>query len=147
MSSSDNADYNAWKLWFEKLFPFVHDGKIIPIGHSLSTIFLAKYLSENWFPKPVHAIHFVGSVFDGEGIIDEGMANFILNPDNISIIENITKNIHLYHSVDDPVCPWRNVEKYQKHLPSAQLHRFEGRWHFLDATFPEIFEEIKQGIN
>jgi hypothetical protein len=31
MPASDDADYNAWKIWFEKLFPFLHDGKIILI--------------------------------------------------------------------------------------------------------------------
>lgn len=146
MPASDDADYLAWKIWFEKLFPFLHGGKIILIGHSLGTIFLAKYLSENAFPKPVHAIHLVGSVFDGEGIIDEGMANFILDPAKVSDIEKVTTNIYLYHSVDDPVCPWRNVEKYQKYLPHAQLHRFTDRWHFLDATFPELLEQLKKEI-
>lgn len=146
MPASDDADYVAWKIWFEKMFPYLGDNKIILIGHSLWTIFLAKYLSENIFPKPIYSLHLVGSVFDGEDITDEWMANFILQPELLSKIPHITQNIHLYHSVDDPICPWKNVEKYQTYFPDAQLHRFENRGHFLDMTFPELLEQLKKEI-
>lgn len=35
MPASDDADYVAWKIWFEKMFPYLGDNKIILIGHSL----------------------------------------------------------------------------------------------------------------
>ena len=45
-----NSKYNEWIIWFEKLFPYLKD-TVVLVGHSLGGIFLAKYLSENGFPK------------------------------------------------------------------------------------------------
>lgn len=75
------------------------------------------------------------------------MANFILQPELLSKIPYITQNIHLYHSFDDPICPWKNVLKYQTYFPDAQLHSFENRGHFLDMTFPELLEQLKKEIS
>ncbi|HRZ30232.1 MAG TPA: hypothetical protein P5274_00975 [Candidatus Paceibacterota bacterium] len=45
-----NAKYEEWKIWFNKLLPLLNN-KVVLIGHSLGGIFLAKYLSDNGFPK------------------------------------------------------------------------------------------------
>lgn len=50
MPNKRNAKYYEWKIWFEKLFPFLKDNVIL-VGSSLGGIFLTKYLSENVFPK------------------------------------------------------------------------------------------------
>ncbi len=147
MPASDDADYIAWKIWFEKLFPYLGDERIILIGHSLGTIFLVKYLSENTFPKPVTVLHLVGSVFDGEDIEVEDIGNFALQPEKLKNVVEQVKNIQLWHSSDDDCCPWKNVEKYMKYFPDAQLHKFENKGHFIDSTFPELFEQIKKEIS
>jgi len=46
MPNSSNAKYLEWKIWFEKLLPFINQ-EVIFVGKSLGGIFLAKYLSEN----------------------------------------------------------------------------------------------------
>ena len=50
MPLSENAKYRDWKIFFERHFPYLRNN-IILIGNSLGGIFLAKYLSENKFPK------------------------------------------------------------------------------------------------
>ena len=142
-----NAQYIAWKVWFKKLFPYLVNEPVILIGHSLGTVFLAKYLSEDWFPKMIQAIHLVWSVFDGEDIDDEDMADFILQPKLLASVEELTTNIHLYHSTDDESCPWKNVEKYQQYFPHAVLHKFTDRWHFRQSEFPELLEQIQKEIS
>lgn len=50
MPNKSNAKYVEWEIWFEKMFPFLN-GEVILVGHSLGASFLAKYLSEEQFPK------------------------------------------------------------------------------------------------
>ncbi len=71
-----NARYAEWKIWFDKLVPFLDDGVIL-VGHSLGGIFLAKYLSENKFPKTITATILISAPFDGEGD-EESLVDFIL---------------------------------------------------------------------
>ena len=72
MPAKDNADYDVWKIAFEKILSRLSaDSPIIFTARSLGTIFLVKWLSENSFIRHIDSIHLVGSVFDGEGIIDE----------------------------------------------------------------------------
>ena len=82
-----NADYDAWKIWFEKYieqyivspareeerspkdteeFSYGGSPKITIIAHSLGGIFIAKYLSENIFPVRINSLHMVAGVFDNE---------------------------------------------------------------------------------
>ena len=44
-----NARYEEWKIWFERMIPFLNDNVIL-VGHSLGGIFFVKYLSENLLP-------------------------------------------------------------------------------------------------
>src|SRR3954471_15685612 len=52
MPNDLNAKYAEWKIYFDKFLPYIKDNVIL-IGHSLGGIFLAKYLSENLFPKRI----------------------------------------------------------------------------------------------
>src|SRR3989338_8518960 len=54
MPLQNNAKYAEWKIHFERHFPKLRN-KTILIGSSLGGIFLAKYLSENKFPKKIVA--------------------------------------------------------------------------------------------
>lgn len=147
MPAKQDADYIAWKIWFEKLFPFLQPENVILIGSSLGTIFLSKYLSENIFPRTIQSLHLVWSVFDGEGIEVEDIGNFALQAEKIQNIDKQVKDIHLYHSRDDDVCPWHQVEKYMSYFWQAQLHEFADRGHFWQPEFPELLEQIQKEIS
>lgn len=58
-----NAKYEDWKIYFERYFPLLKDN-IILIGNSLGGIFLAKYLSENKFPKKILSVYLIAAPFD-----------------------------------------------------------------------------------
>src|SRR3989344_2355919 len=62
MPNKTNARFEEWKLWFEKLLPFLND-EVILIGHSLGGSFLAKYLSENNFSKKIRGIFLVSACY------------------------------------------------------------------------------------
>ena len=137
MPNSLNAKFEEWKIWFEKLFPFLNE-EVILAGHSLGGIFLAKYLSEHKFPKKIKAVMLVAAVFD----YDTGrssLASFTLP----SKLDLQTDKIILYHSKDDPIVPFSALEKYKQEFPNAVVRIFEGRGHFNQEQFPEIVEDIK----
>src|SRR3989344_5882807 len=140
MPNAKNARYPEWKIWFEKLFRLLNDNVIL-IGHSLGGIFLAKYLSENNFPKKIKSVHLVAAPYDTEHC-KESLADFALTKD----LANFTKQagkIFLYQSKDDAEVPCADVEKYKRDIPSATIEIFDDRGHFIQEEFPELVKDIK----
>jgi uncharacterized protein len=140
MPSKGNAKYAEWKLWFEKFFPYL-DSKVILVGHSLGGTFLAKYLSENEFPKTVRALFMVSAPFDDRDA-DYSLADFTL-PKNLSLLAHQAQKIFLYYSRDDRVVPFADLKKYQSALPNAIAKIFTDRGHFNQETFPELVHDIQ----
>ncbi len=138
MPNKTNAVFNEWKLWFEKLIPFLNDGVVL-VGHSVGGTFLAKYLSENKFPKRIGGVFLVGAVYDKDC---EGypLVSFSL-PSNLDLQ---TDNIFLYHSEDDPVVPFSALGNYKKALQQATVKIFRDRQHLNQAEFPELAEDVLQ---
>ncbi|MES2225816.1 MAG: alpha/beta hydrolase [Patescibacteria group bacterium] len=139
MPCKENAKYAEWKIWFEKFVPYMEDGVIL-IGHSLGGIFLAKYLSENSFPKKIAATFLVATPYNTP--TEHPRADFnILGP--LLRFEEQCGEIFLYHSKDDQIVPFSNFERYQKDLPGAHLRIFDKAGHFNDEELPEILIDIK----
>lgn len=143
MPCKQNADYIAWKIWFERHFEFFNNEDIILIGHSQWAVFLTKWLSENQFPKQVKQLHLVSWVFDDNDLDEETIGNFIFDPSNLNNIESQVNHIFIYHSKDDDIVPFRHGEELAKHLPSGNFLIFENRGHFREYNFPELLENIK----
>lgn len=140
MPNASNARYAEWKIWFEKIFPFL-EKEVILIGHSLGGIFLAKYLSENKFPKKILGTLLIAPPYDGEGS-EETLCYFNLKKD-LSRLQKQSGRIVFYHSQDDELVPTVDFKKYKKALPDAIFKEFKNRGHFNQKTFPEIVREIK----
>lgn len=140
MPNSLNARYAEWKIYFEKLFPFLGD-EVILLGHSMGGIFLTKYLSENDFPKKIKGLFLVAPPYDNQ-YCKESLADFVLQVGFEKLIKQAPR-IFIYQSKDDPEVPYQDAENYQKSLPNAKVTWFEDRGHFLGGDFPEIIEDIK----
>lgn len=139
MPNAQNAKYNEWKIWFEKITPLLSDN-IILIGHSLGGIFIAKYLEENKFPKKVKALFLIAAPYYSS---NKPLSDFTTT----TRLENVTKQaekVFLYHSKDDPVVPFENLEHYHKEIPTAEVKIFENKGHFHLKTVPELVENIKE---
>ena len=141
MPNKINAKYLEWKIWFEKYFQFLNEG-VVFVGHSLGGTFLAKYLSENSFPKKIKALLLVAAPFDAEDS-DESLNDFALPASLAKITEQVDK-IYLFHSKDDPVVPFEQVNKYKKALPNSEIIAFTDRQHFNQELFPELVELLKK---
>ena len=142
MPNKTNAKYIEWMIWFEKYFPIIKDNVIL-VGHSLGASFLAKYLSEEDFPKKIKATFFIAGPYnkdDGRDLVE-----FIPSEK----LDNLTKQggkIFLYHSKDDPVVHFSELKKFEDRIPTAQTRVFENRKHFNQEELPEIVQDIK-GLN
>lgn len=140
MPNGQNARYEAWKIWFEKILRRV-DEEVVLVGHSLGGVFLVKYLSENKIKKSIRATYLVGAPFDEGG---SGTYSREFNPPgDLSLFEEQGGRITFYHSTDDPIVPFRDFETYRTKLKEARFVSFDGRKHFFDEHFPELVEDIE----
>jgi predicted alpha/beta hydrolase family esterase len=142
MPLSENAKYEDWKMHFERHFPYLRNN-IILVGSSLGGIFLAKYLSENVFPKRIKATFLICSPFDNTVAGEDLVGGFVLGKD-LSLIEQNSKKTFMMFSKDDDIVPASHSEKYRKKLPKAIFTIFDSKnGHFKITDFPEIVKIIK----
>lgn len=140
MPNGTNARYKEWKIWFERIIPFL--GKdVIFIGHSLGGIFLAKYLSENTISKTIKATILVAAPFD-DANSEESLTDFKL-PSSLAKFSEQSGIIYLIHSKDDPIVSFEQFGKYKQALPNAKTTTFNNREHFNQEAFPEIIKLIR----
>lgn len=145
MPLQDNAKYEEWKTHFERYMEQLEDN-IILVGHSLGAIFLAKYLSENKFPKKILSVYLIAPPFDNTIIGEDLVGGFELSEDLSKIMENC-KNVNLLFSKDDDCIPISHAEKYKEKLPNANIIIYESKnGHFRIKEFPEIVEMIKEDL-
>jgi len=140
MPNPMNAKYNEWETMFNKLIPFL-DETIILVGHSLGGIFLAKYLSENDFPKKILATFLVSAPHNDKNT-EYSLVDFNLSR-SLEKFQQQGGRIFLYHSKNDPIVPFADFEKYRNDLPEARTIIFEDRGHFDQTEFPELVKDIK----
>jgi len=116
---SEDSKYNDWKINFERYIPFLKNNVIL-IGSSLGGIFLAKYLSENKFPKKILATYIICPPYDNT-LPDEDLAGGFKLKDDLSLIEKNCKNTTFIFSKDDDVVPVSHAEKYKSKLKNKNL--------------------------
>ncbi len=132
------ADYEAWKIWFEKMVPYLRDGVTL-VGHSLGGAFLFRYLSEATLPVSVRQTHLIAPVV----LPLEDCEGFYLDLASWHGFKTVPGDLHLWHSEDDTIVPIAHSERVQELYPSAVLHRFTDRFHFIGESFPEIEAVIR----
>jgi predicted alpha/beta hydrolase family esterase len=145
MPLQDNAKYEEWKIYFERYFSHLKNN-IILIGSSLGGIFLAKYLSENKFPRKILSVYLVCPPFDDTTPTEDLVGGFKLKSD-LSLIKKNCKNITLMFSKDDDVVPVSHAKKYQNKLKDARIIIYKSKnGHFKISKFPEIIKFIKEDL-
>lgn len=145
MPLKENAKYEEWKIYFERFIPFLKN-KVILIGVSLGGIFLAKYLSENKFPRKILSTYLVAAPFDGSHSNEDLVGGFGLKS-NLSLMEKNSKNLYLLFSKDDECVPVYHAEKYANKLDNAKIIVYEDKnGHFMISEFPEIVKMIKRDV-
>lgn len=137
----ENVKYSDWKIYFERFIPLLKNNVVL-IGNSLGGIFLAKYLSENKFPKKILSIYLICSPFRDRNLV----GGFRLKSD-LSLIEKNCKDVTLMFSADDEVVPVSHAEKYRNKLKNSKIIIYKSKnGHFNISKFPEIIKMIKEDI-
>ena len=145
MPCPENAQYAEWQIHFEKFFPYLWNNLIL-IGTSLGGIFLAKYLSENKFPKKILATYLICPPYDNSLPGEDLAGGFKLKAD-LSLLEKNSQNLSLLFSKDDDVVPVAHAEKFRKKLKKANFIIYESKnGHFQISEFPEIVKMIKADV-
>jgi predicted alpha/beta hydrolase family esterase len=145
MPLQDYASYNDWKIYFERFTPYLKDNVIL-IGGSLGGIFLAKYLSENKFPKKILSTYLVCPPFDNTLAGEDLAGGFKLKSD-LSLLEDNSRNLYLLFSEDDDVVPVSHAKKYGDKLKNAKIVIYKSKnGHFKISKFPEIIKMIKGDV-
>jgi len=144
------ADYESWKMMFEKMFPYLND-EIILATTSLGSTFIMKYLWENdgiLIPKTQKKARIKKLFFIAPAIEDtpnEKLGTFSFDLDLCyNKIQRWSEQIYIYHSSDDDLVPIEQSLKLKTYFPDAIFREFEHRGHFYkEAELPEIVEDIK----
>ncbi len=145
MPLHENSKYEEWKIHFERHFDQLTDN-IILIGESLGGIFLAKYLSENKFPRKILSVYLIAPPFDDTMPDYDLVGGFGLG-DDLSLIEENCENISLMFSEDDDAVPVSHSEKYKENLKNPKIIIYRDKnGHFQIQEFPEIVKLIKEDV-
>lgn len=139
MPNKTNARYSEWSARFTHLAEIIEDDCIL-IGHSLGAIFLAKYLSENKFPRRIKATVLVAAPYNDES--GEDLTDFKLDAVTEHFSEQAGKVIFFFGS-DDPVIPISEMEKFKRDVPNADYHVLSAPDHFMRVDFPELVTSLK----
>lgn len=142
----ENADYDIWKIVFEKYFIKFNSEKLIIISHSLGTIFILKYLVENGFVKKIKQLHLVSPIVSNDfqpANDPENTGTFTFDISKLSEIKEYCDEIHIWHSTDDAVCLFKNAEHIKQEISESQLHIFHDKEHFNQSTFWELFDLLR----
>jgi len=137
--NGSNAVYEEWKIYFEKLLPFLQNDVQL-VGHSLGAMFLAKYINDNPLSWPVKRIVLIAGGYDDDS--NEDLGSFKVS--SAKGISHSTIEVHLLHSKDDPVVAFHELTKFQADIPNAIVHTFSSHGHFNTETFPELLEILIQ---
>lgn len=141
MPNKQNAQYDEWKMLFEKIIALM-DEDIILVGYSLGGTFLAKYLSENTIGKRVKKVLLLGTPFDNEDMDQEPLCSFYRNGD-LQNLQRQAGELFFYHSDDDFAVPFSHLLKYKEALPQARYREMKGHNHFIQESVPELVEGIR----
>lgn len=140
MPNKTNAQYNEWKIWFDRIAEVASDECIV-VGHSLGGIFLAKYLSENTFPKKIKATILIAAPFDDETA--EDLTDFKIQHLTTRFTQQAGKIIFI-NGADDPVIPINELDKYKHELPNAEYIILPAPDHFVRPKFPELVRKLHE---
>ncbi len=135
MPNKTNADYDKWKMVFEQSLPFVTSQTIL-VGHSLGSMFLTKYLSENKLDCK--------AVF----LVSGGMWNTLDGfecPESVQNLFEMGAKVNIVHSDNDEVVKPELSYELHRCLPKAKLLITQGQSH-LNSTSPELLDLIKKEL-
>ena len=144
MPNKYNADYTKWKWVFEQSLPFITSETIL-VGHSLGSMFLTKYLSENEVDCKLVFLVSGGLWKDSEKTIPDFDSIWGLGKD-FELLKSYGNKINIVHSKDDGVVDFGRSMELKSNLTNANFLELDGFDH-LNSTCEELSNLILSRFN
>jgi uncharacterized protein len=128
--------------WSERLSEILADtdDPIVVVGHSLGGSVFLKHLAEGGRAAHVTGIVLLATPYWGESGWEAEWALPKGWPDAGTELPPT----HLFHSRDDEVIPFSQLERYRERLPDATVHPLDGRGHLYNrGDLTEILDAIR----
>lgn len=139
MPNKGFADYDSWKIMFEKIFSYLKKDYFL-VWHSLWATFLIKYLSENKIEKSPKNIFLLAPAFED----DEKEKIWTFNFSDLKSFEKYQEKSYFLHSKDDFVVDFWDFLKFKNIFKNANFIEFENKNHFLDKNFDEFLDLLRK---
>ncbi len=146
----DYADYNAWKIMFEKMIPYLND-EIYLWASSLWGTFILKYLWENdgilnsktGKKIKIKKLFLIAAAI--EDTKEEVLWSFWFDLEQVyTRVSRWSEQIYIYHSLDDHIVPYEQSLRLKQYFPESIFRDFYNKWHFYkESELPQIVEDIK----
>ncbi len=140
MPNPENPDYEPWKEELDRDFSHLA-GDVILIGHSLGGSVLIKYISENKVNFNIIGLFLCAAPF--WGVDKDWQYEPFALASNFADKINRIDNLHMYHSLGDPIVEFKHAQRYKHELPNAKLHSLDGSSHVFESGVPELVDDIK----
>jgi len=125
--SATDPHYEAWRDRLGEELEAL-EGKVIIFGHSLGGSVALKYCAERGFDEKVAGLVSAATPYWGTSDWEEEWAL----PERWPAESPQLPPTILFHSRDDEVIPFAQLELYEKRLPEAQVHPLDGCGHLYD---------------
>jgi uncharacterized protein len=136
----NDPHYEPWSERIGQLLDEADEGLIV-VGHSLGGSVLLKRIAETGRHDPITGLVLVATPFWGRD--QEWELEWAL-PKGWPNADTQLPGTFLFHSRDDEVIPFSNLELYAKLLPGAEVHALDGNGHLLDrGDLTEILDAIR----
>jgi uncharacterized protein len=131
------AHMNIWLPFMEQKLKL--DENMVVIGHSSGAVATLRYLETHQLLGAI----LTGVNYTDLGYPDEKEAGYYDNPWQWEKIKKNAKWIVQFDSTDDPFIPVKEPRLIHDKL-KTDYREFTNRGHFMEPTFPEIIEVIKE---
>ncbi|HEY1237957.1 MAG TPA: alpha/beta fold hydrolase [Solirubrobacterales bacterium] len=135
----DDPHYVPWSERVGQLLDDL-DAPSVVVGHSLGASVLLKHLAEGGSQESIAGLLLAETPFWGQSDWEAEWALPAGWPNDSTRLPPT----HLFHSRDDEVIPFAQLELYTKRLSDAEVHPLDGNGHLLDrGDLTEILETIR----
>ena len=118
------------------------DEDTIIIGHSSGACAAVRYAEQH----QVAGIVLVGAYTSDLGDSTEKESGYFDDEWRWELVKKNCGFIVLFGSTDDPFLPWSEQETVSTSL-DAETHKYSDRGHFMNTTFPELVNAVKEKIS
>ena len=139
MPNEADPSYALWKAALAEELAGLNDGAIV-VGHSIGGAILISALAETPPRRKLDGIFLIAAPFIGDG----GWPSDDVKPmADLGARLPAKTPIHLYHGSADDIAPVAHADLYARAIPSAIVHRLQGRDHQLNDDLTEVAAGIR----